>query len=411
MRVLTVLLDVPYPAETGLHLRQIAILRLVRELGCVSHSLVFTSSDRPTVVAELHELCDRVHDGGPRVEYGGLTARKRVMLRARMILPALLAYPGEMYPYSIPYDMAGACRTVLRTATAAEADVVVLPTILLHLAPRLSTAGFLVIGDAPDIVSHLTGRVLRTSRAVPWRLPGLLINHLATRSQESLFLAACAEIWTSTTAESEDLRSLVPDAEAIVAGNALDEESVFASAPPHDGPIGFIGNFTLSVNYDAACFLTDEVWPRVIRQRPEARLVLAGSGIPPDKVHSLQQIPGIKVLGRVDDAATFVRSCSAIALPVRIRAGVPMKLVEALACGRPIVATPEMVAGLSLREGDEVLVADSAEDFAGGILRILEDEQLAGRLAVGGRRRFEREFSLAASLSRLRQASVLAVGS
>lgn len=410
LRVLTVLLDVPYPAETGLHLRQLAVLRLVRDLGCHSHSLVFTTPERPVVAPQLHELCDQVHDGGPRVEYLSLSTGRRAKFRAQMVLPALLGRPSAMYPYSIPYDMAGASRKVLQSARDVEADAVVLPTILLHLAPSLSAAGFLVIGDAPDIVSHLTRRVLSATRAAPWRLPGLLVNHLATRSQEALFLAACTEVWTSTAAESEEIRRLVPGSTALVAGNALDEESVFPSMPPREGPIGFIGNFHLSVNYEAARFLIEQVWPRVVRQRPRERLVLAGSGIPPEKVRRLQHIRGVEVLGRVDDAAAFVRSCRAMALPVRIRAGVPMKLIEALACGRPIVATPEIVAGLSLRDGDEVLVADAAGDFANGLLRILEDEHLAARLAAGGRRRFERDFSFAASLDRLRQGSVLAVG-
>lgn len=410
MRVLTVLLDIPYPPETGLHLRQIAILRLVRDLGCVSHSLVFTTAERPILAPELHKLCDRVHNGGPRVEYGSLGARRRAVLRAGMVLPALLGRPSRIYPYSIPYDLTGVYRTVLQSATAAEADAVVLPTILLHLAPSLSAAGFLVIGDAPDIVSHLTGRVLRAGRAAPLRLPGLLINHLATKSQESLFLAACTEVWTSTAAESDDIRKLAPASTVLVAGNAVDEVSVFTSPPPGGGPVGFIGNFALSVNYDAACFLTEQIWPRVIGQRPDARLALAGSGIPLEKVRSFQRIPGVDVLGHVDDAAAFVRSCSAMALPIRIRAGLPMKLVEALACGRAIVTTPEMVAGLSLHDG-EVVVADAADDFAAGILRLLENHELAARLGARGRRRFEEEFSFAASLDRLKKGSVLAVAS
>lgn len=410
MRVLTVLLGIPYPAETGLHLRQIAILRLVRDLGCVSHSLVFTTAERPTLTPELDKLCDRVHNGGPRVEYNSLGARRRALLRAGMVLPALLGRPSGIYPYSIPYDLAGVYRSVLQSATAAEADAVVLPTILLHLAPSLSAAGFLVVGDAADIVSHLTRRVLRAGRAAPWRLPGLLINHLATRSQESLFMAACTEVWTTTAAESADVRKLAPASNVLVAGNAVDEVSVFTSPPPRCGPVGFIGNFALSVNYDAACFLTEQVWPRVIHERPDARLTLAGSGIPLEKVRTFQHIPGVDVRGHVDDAAEFVRSCAAMALPVRIRAGLPMKLIESLACGRAIVTTPEMVASLSLRDGDEVLVADTAGDFAAGILRLLENNELAEHLAACGRRRFEEEFSFAASLDRLRRGSILAVG-
>src|SRR5438046_2768920 len=73
-RVLTVLLDVPVPPETGLHLRQLVILRLVRDLGCDSEALVFTTADRPQVSAEMLERCDNARHAGPRVEYRQMSA-------------------------------------------------------------------------------------------------------------------------------------------------------------------------------------------------------------------------------------------------------------------------------------------------------------------------------------------------
>jgi glycosyltransferase involved in cell wall biosynthesis len=86
---------------------------------------------------------------------------------------------------------------------------------------------------------------------------------------------------------------------------------------------------------------------------------------------------------------------------------VPLKLVEALACGRPVVATPELVAGLALVDGQDLLVANNASGLAASIVRLLTDPDLADRIATHGRDSFDRDLSLDASLGRLRAESLL----
>src|SRR5258708_1804888 len=106
-RVLAVLLTSPTPPTTGLHLRYIANLRLLRELGCETHALVFTTADRPLIGDELETLCDRVIVGGPRVEYADIPVHRRLTVRAGMALAGLARRPSKAYPYSLSYDFAG----------------------------------------------------------------------------------------------------------------------------------------------------------------------------------------------------------------------------------------------------------------------------------------------------------------
>jgi glycosyltransferase involved in cell wall biosynthesis len=405
--VLTVLPGVPTPPETGLHIRQLVILRLVRDLGHESHTLVFTTAERPQVPDDLFQRCDVVRDAGPRVEYKSLSSFHRIELRARMAGSALLRRPSTTYPFSVPYDQADAGRLITDAAKEMGAEVVILPTVLVHIAPRLAAAGVLVIGDAADVYSQLTRRVLAYGRRAPWRLPGLLVNHIATLSQESLFLGNCAELWATTGAEAESLKQLAPSVNVLVAGNAFDEQLVRSSDIPTDGPIGFIGNYSLAPNLDAACFLAEQVLPLVRRCRPKTRLALAGAGMPLKESLQLQRLPGVDVVGRVDDSSAFIRSCQVMALTVRVRAGVPLKLVEALACGRPIVATQELVEGLPLRDTFELLVGNDPETIARSLLQVLGDRELAQSLAAMGRIRFESEFSYGASLRQTQRKSLL----
>ncbi len=408
VRVLSVLLDVPVPATTGFHLRQIATLRLVRALGCASSALVFTTADRPDIGDVLDAHCDRVLSAGPRVEYWSLPVTQRLRLRSSMAIRAIAGRPARAYPYSLPYDLVGVAERVDRAVATVDADAVLLPTELAHLAPGLAARGVVVIGDAHDVLSEWSRRMLRYGIRRPWHLPGLVANVLASREQERRCLPAIREIWTTTDGERPVLERLAPNACVIVAGNAIDEGSVMPSDPPIDGPIGFIGNYTYRPNLDAVRFLATRVFPLVRSDLPDARLVLAGSGMPPAVAARLAAEPGITLLGPVDDAAAFVRSCGSMAIPIRVRGGVPLKLVEALASARPTVSTPELVAGIGVEPGRDLLVADDAEGLAAALVRISRDRDEALRLSRNGRSVFERELSFAAMTERLAAASLLA---
>jgi glycosyltransferase involved in cell wall biosynthesis len=98
-----------------------------------------------------------------------------------------------------------------------------------------------------------------------------------------------------------------------------------------------------------------------------------------------------------------------MALPVRIRGGVPLKLIEAMAAQRPVVTTSAMVAGLRLVNGRDLLVADSPSGFAHALHLLLSDEDFAVSVATAARRIFEEELSTEAVMDRIVSSSVLAV--
>ena len=121
----------------------------------------------------------------------------------------------------------------------------------------------------------------------------------------------------------------------------------------------------------------------------------------------LQKLSRVEMLGRVDDSGVFMDECAVLALPVFLRGGVPLKLVEAMARGKAIVASQELVAGLELRDGDDLLIRSSAEDFASAIVSLLQDPVRREQLGANARAAFLRDFSLSAVEERLRHQSVL----
>lgn len=407
-RVLTVLPAIPIPATAGLQLRMLEVLQIVRAFGCHSTVLAFETEEDNAGIEQLRDRCDDAIAGGCRFPYDAFSVGERVGQRLAFVSNAMLHRPGTIYPFSVRYDRIGGREIVAGAIARTKPDFVILPSFLAHYATVVDHAGCRTIIDSADVLTDLTAAFLRIygSRR-PAKIPGLFANYLAIRSQERLFLADAAEIWCTSDPEADRLMSITGNRHTLVVPNALPMSSI-APAPPISAPIiGFIGTYAYTPNLDAAEALVDEVLPLLRGVTPDVVVRLAGTGMPAATEQRLGHTPNVEVWGPVADASVFVAGCRAMALPVRLRGGVPLKLIEAMALQRPVVTTSEMVAGLGLRDGHDVLVADSSRDQANVLQAVLSDSELAARIASAARQTFEQEFSTEAVVARLVTTSVL----
>jgi glycosyltransferase involved in cell wall biosynthesis len=156
---------------------------------------------------------------------------------------------------------------------------------------------------------------------------------------------------------------------------------------PHGGDrrdVLFVGSFPHRPNRDAAHWMADEIWPRVLRAVPAARLTLAGAR-PTDDILALDGRDGIRVAGDLPDLAPLYRSHAVLSAPIRFGSGTRLKILEALASGIPVVSTTIGAEGLGLEPGAHLMVADDAESFAERVIRLLSEADLRHRLAESGR--------------------------
>lgn len=409
-RVLTVLPDFPYPATTGLHLRHLSNLDLVHRLGCYSALLYFTTEEReppPVESTPIASICDEVCHGGRRFPHASFTTASLISHKLDFLVRGALGIPGKRYPFSMSYDRIGAERIVVAEAQRVRADFVVLASLFMHYTAALREVGCKVIIDAADVLTNLSASFLANLNGRGGKL-SLYANYLACRSLERIFLKQCSELWATSEAEARQFRRLAPGVRVAVVPNCLDERQIRPSeAPPPQAAIGFIGTYSYTPNLDTARFLVEQVFPRVLRERPDATLRLAGSGMPQADASRLGKLSRVEVLGRVEDSGRFMGECAVLALPVFLRGGVPLKLIEAMARGKAIVASPQLAAGLNVSDGRELLVRDAPQRFAAAIVDLLRDASLRERLGSAARARFVRDFSLSSVEAKLRRESVL----
>jgi glycosyltransferase involved in cell wall biosynthesis len=145
--------------------------------------------------------------------------------------------------------------------------------------------------------------------------------------------------------------------------------------PPPDESDGetvvFVGSFDHRPNVAAAIALARDIFPRVRAARPSARLQIIGTS-PPDELRSLAG-ERVEVTGAVPDVAPYLERAAVYAAPLRVGGGMRVKVAEALAAGKAVVATSLAVEGLDVTDGQELVVAETDEQIAEATSALLAD--------------------------------------
>jgi glycosyltransferase involved in cell wall biosynthesis len=169
-----------------------------------------------------------------------------------------------------------------------------------------------------------------------------------------------------------------------VVPNGVDR-SYFA---PYCGPrqaetLVFSGKMSYHANVAAALYLVEHILPRIWRKRPSVRLVLAGCD-PPRILRRLARNPRIELTGYVADLRPYIAQAQVAVCPLPYAVGIQNKVLEALALGTPVVASPCAIAGLQTVPGRDLLVADHPDTFASAVLHLLGCQPLRQRLVTCG---------------------------
>lgn len=180
--------------------------------------------------------------------------------------------------------------------------------------------------------------------------------------------------------------------------NGVDLER-FRPEPERDGQrLLFIGSFRHFPNIIAYRFLVEEVWPRLRRRFPEMTLTVVAGPEAYLYWKATQNTPappvmeGVRMLEFVPDVRPLYVECNLVLAPTLVSAGTNIKVLEAMAMERAVVATKSGCAGLSLEHGTSVWIANDATGFVEGVARLISDTDLRRRISQNARRMAEGRF-------------------
>jgi len=365
-----------YPADTGGKIRTSQTLRYLREVFDITLvSNVDPKQDMPHL-DQMATLCHEFHPV-PRS-----TARK---YSAAFYLK-VLAYSLSRYPVAVLNDYSRATVAKLRALLAARHYDLLFCDFLqptLNLRSLRTPPPTLLFQH--NVESMIWERHYRTARNPLLRL----FWYLQWRKMRRYERQACARVDGIVAVSELDKQVLERDfgarnVHAIPTG--VDTDFFRPSAePPEDNSLVFLGAMDWLPNEDGILFFADEVLPRLRTLVPSAHITVVGRNPTARLLERIRVHPEIRVLGRVEDVRPHVARGALFVIPLRIGGGTRIKAYEAMAMAKAVVSTRIGIEGLPVRDGHNVVLADSPEDFAAAVARLLKDRAERERIGRNAR--------------------------
>lgn len=367
-RVLYIAHRVPFPPDKGERLRayhQIKALSARYELtvAALAHSQGdLTAADglrgcaRKVIVGKAGGLAGLVRGAA------SLAAGRSVTegyFRSRSLERQLEALSGQA-----PFDLAiGYSSSVLPALLRANAKARVM--------------------DLIDVDSAKWGDYARAAGGIRGSLYRLESHRVAALERRAL--EQCQAVVLTSPQEAALLDAGMHKSKILPIGNGVDLE-YFRPAQPAGGDgrtIVFTGTMDYRPNVEAVAWFVRQVWPAVRAARGDARFIIVGRD-PAAAVRRLAREPGVEVTGQVPDVRPFLAQAAVAVVPLHIARGIQNKVLEAMAMGAAVVASPQAMEGLDVTAGREVLCADAEPKWIAHLRRLLmcpEERIGLGRLA------------------------------
>jgi sugar transferase (PEP-CTERM/EpsH1 system associated) len=393
MRLLLLTPQLPYPPHQGTSLRN---FNLIAQLAKRHQVCLLTFLEPDQSLSEAGPLLDRCQwvDTVP-VPQRSAALRLRQMLTTRRP------------------DMAWRLwSTTFRDQLAkrlAEAPFDVVQIEGIELAPYLPTVREvqprpLIVYEGHNAEWILQKRACLTDLRTPRRWPAAaysFVQWMRLRSYEAEVCRRVDHVVAVSGADRDAILTIAPEVAVTVVPNGVDlNEHTRYTGPIQSFELVFTGKMDFRPNVDAMLWMGREVWPLIRHHRPQARLAIVGQR-PHPRLNALRESPGITITGWVADVRPYIGGATVYVAPLRVGGGTRIKLLQAMAMGKAIVATSLGAEGFPVTHGRELLLADSADSFAQAVLALLDDRQQCTQLGKAARGFVEANYGWDALIPRL----------
>jgi glycosyltransferase involved in cell wall biosynthesis len=417
MRFLFLTQIVPYPPDSGPRVKTWNVLRYLSEMG---HQIILASFVRPEEQANLKMLegvCSQVH--AVRMQRSRF-ADVYYLLRSQI--------SGR--PFIIERDDLREMRSLVSRLVKTEAiDCVYADQLTMtQFATDLRRLDSLDDGPDREELSASKDRPLiiydahnavwttveRMAENAHWLMRPLIeLEARRVKRYQAGVVRNFDHTFAVTEVDRGQLLAAAAELDGVADANTSGKLSVFPITvdtgnlqPIERRPSGVnimtLGTLHYPPNADGIRWFAMEVFPLVRQTVPEAKLTIVGKNPPQDFIQLAQDDPEhIVVTGYVPDLLPYYADSVLVVVPVRAGSGMRVRILETFALGMPTVTTTVGLEGIDAVAGEEVLVADSAPDFAASVVEVLMDEDKQNQLARRGRSLAESRYDWQVGLSRL----------
>ena len=394
-RVLFLSQLIPYPADAGAKVRSYFVLRYLAQRYAITLLAFARPDDRPEAIQHLRQYCEQVIT---------VPIHRTKRRDIRMLIASLLSGDSFIIRRDSVPEMAD---QIERLITSGSFDYVHADQ--LWMAQYGLLARQVAKDEKPYIILDEHNACFQIYQRLAENEEDPFKRWLWAREWPALqrFEAqACAGFDRVITVTEEDrriLQGLVSDAGSDGSNDqtgkgfdtipiCVDVDAIQPVIPKSGGQdVLHLGTMFWMPNIEGVSWFARQVWPMVRQRFPQATFSVIGKN-PPASIRDLSDSSsqgsgsGIVVTGYVADPQPYLEKAAVFVVPLFSGGGMRVKIVDGWRWGLPIVSTTIGAEGIHYRDGENILIADSPEDFARAVIRVLAEPDLAQRLRLNGRR-------------------------
>jgi glycosyltransferase involved in cell wall biosynthesis len=208
--------------------------------------------------------------------------------------------------------------------------------------------------------------------------------------------ARCAEMvdvnFAITDVDKARMEQIAPRAHVVTVLPGVDTEHWKQAAYAAGSKIGILATtFSWIHNVNGVLWFIDNVMPLIQKAIPGFTLDLLGLNPPP--VLRKKANDSVRVLGYIDDIRPHIAQAGVYVVPLHVGSGIRIKILEAMSMGIPVVSTSVGCEGIPGKNGTDFMIADSAEEFAHAVIKILSDPAYGANMGNSARQFIEEHFN------------------
>lgn len=390
---MNILYYVPYPPNL-IRVRPYNLIRALLERG---HSITLASLI--TSVADMEDL--------HRLEAMGVQIVSASMPKWRSLVNCIVYLPTR-HPMQAVYSWNASLANRLRGLIEKTRFDIVHVEHLRGAKVGLSLingANPPVVWDSVDNISHLFRQAAQkattlSSKAITY------FELLRTPSYERWLCEQFDQTLVTSPVDRQAFLHLSPryPERLSVLPNGVDLRFFTPGTPEQreENEIVVSGKMSYHANISMVMHFIHDIMPLIWGRRPDVRLTIVGKD-PPKSIKELSQDSRITVTGEVPDIRPYLQRATIAVAPITYGAGIQNKVLEAMACATPVIASPQAVQALNCTDGEDLLIAEAPQIFAEKVWLLMQDRIMRETLGQNGRRYIEHHHSWNAMARKLEE--------
>lgn len=377
MKILVVSTKIPFPIIDGHTLRTYNLLKQTARQHDV-YLLSFYQTDLElTGIEHLRSICKDVKV----LSVPSMNSKKRLFF-------TILRSIFSLIPFSVlKYKSSQMEQDIEQIVKENKIDLIHFDLLPLSQYAKINNKLPTLLVDH-NIESALLARRIRREKwpgKIFFWLDWLKLKRFETHSLTTVDLTV-----TVSRADKDGLQQLSPGSRVTVVENGVDTSYFQTSEVAEDEhSLVYVGGLNWFPNQDAIDYFHDNILPLIKKYIPDIKLRVIGKR--PAKNKSFAD-PAIELMGFVDDDRPYVSKAAVFIVPLRVGGGTRLKILNALSMKKAVVSTSIGCEGLNVRDGENILIADKAEEFAAAVIRLLHSPCERQRLGEAGRQLVRQEY-------------------